>query len=45
MFKGDMAEKYLNLEKLGFEMFTLEDYEKAFNSMKSGKISKAVFKL
>ncbi len=39
-----MAERYLDFEELGIEEFHLEEYEKAFKSLKSGRISKAVFK-
>ena len=41
----DMASDYLNYKKLGVEMFTLENYAQALATLKSGKISKAVFEI
>ena len=41
---SSMASTYLNLDKLGIKIYPLEDFEKAFDALKKGKISKAIFK-
>ena len=41
----DMGKDYLSYQKLGVEMFKLEDYAQALATLKSGKISKAVFEI
>ncbi len=40
-----MAEKYLDYQKLGINIYSLDEYEEAFKALQSGKISKAVFKI
>lgn len=40
-----MADKYLDYQKLGIQMFTLSQYREALDMLKKGQISKAVFKL
>ena len=41
----DMSKDYLSYKKLGVEMFKLQDYAEALSSLKSRKISKAVFEI
>ena len=41
----DMAKDYLSYQKLGVEMFKLQDYAAAISALRSGKISKAVFEI
>ncbi|XP_076255799.1 uncharacterized protein LOC143193464 [Rhynchophorus ferrugineus] len=40
-----LGDRYLNYKKLGVEVFSLNDYQKAIQLLKAGKIAKAVFKL
>ncbi len=42
---ANMANRYLDYDKLGIEVFALEKYEEAISRLKSGSISKAVFKI
>ena len=41
----DMSKDYLDYKKLGVGMFKLGDYAQALSTLKSGKISKAVFEI
>lgn len=36
--------RYLNYEALGIQVFALSQYEEAIEKLKTGEISKAVFK-
>lgn len=40
-----LGTRYLDYSKLGVEVFTLKEYQKAMDLLKVGKIAKAVFKL
>ncbi|XP_046989678.1 D-arabinitol dehydrogenase 1-like [Schistocerca americana] len=40
-----LGPKYIDYQKLGVKIFSLADYEQAIAEMKSGTISKAVFKI
>nr|XP_026483345.1 D-arabinitol dehydrogenase 1-like [Vanessa tameamea] len=40
-----MGDRYLNYEKLGIKTYPLSSYQDALNDLKTGKISKAVFKI
>lgn len=39
-----MGTKYLSFEKLGIKTFKLSEYREAMAALKSGEISKAIFK-
>ena len=41
----DMAEKYLNYEKLGIAVFDLPNYQSALDALSRAEISKAVFEM
>lgn len=41
----DMAEKYLNYDKLGIAVFDLPSYQSALDALSRAKISKAVFEM
>lgn len=41
----DMAEKYLNYDKIGVQLFKLENYMQALASLRKGQIAKAVFEI
>ncbi|XP_060533384.1 uncharacterized protein LOC132706211 [Cylas formicarius] len=40
-----LGSRYLDYERLGIEVFSLDDYQAALDKLKSGKIAKAVFKM
>uniref|UniRef100_A0A1B6FK96 Enoyl reductase (ER) domain-containing protein n=1 Tax=Cuerna arida TaxID=1464854 RepID=A0A1B6FK96_9HEMI len=40
-----MGSSYLDYEKLGIQVFPLEKYQEAFDALRKGLISKAIFKL
>ncbi len=40
-----MAETYLDFDKLGIKVYPLAQYEEAFEDLKKGAVSKAVFKM
>ena len=40
---SSMADRYIDLDRLGAETFKLDDYEAAMEKLKRGEISKAVF--
>ncbi|XP_063376533.1 D-altritol 5-dehydrogenase-like [Cydia fagiglandana] len=40
-----MGDRYLDYKKLGIKTYSLEQYEQAFVDLKSGSISKAMFKI
>lgn len=40
-----MGSRYLNYNKLGIRVYDLKDYEEAFDDLKTGSISKAMFRL
>lgn len=40
-----MGEAYLDYKKLGIGVYRLNQYEEALSALKSGDISKAVFKI
>merc|ERR1712150_104323 len=42
---SNMYPRYINLQSLGVRKFAFTDYQSAFNELKSGKISKAVFEM
>ena len=42
---GNMASKYLDYEKLGIGVYTLENYKESLAKLKHGKISKIIFEL
>ena len=39
----DMADSYLDLERLGIKLFPLQEYSTALKSLKDGSVSKAMF--
>ena len=41
----DMAEKYLNYDKLGIAVFDLTNYQSALDSLSRAEVSKAVFEM
>lgn len=41
----DMAEKYLNYDKLGIAIFDLPSYQSAIDALSRAEISKAVFEM
>lgn len=40
-----MADSYLQFDKLGIKVYLLSEYKQAFEDLKKGNVSKAVFKL
>ncbi len=40
-----MAGRYLDMEKLGVQIFRLEEYQSALDILKRGSISKAMFNI
>ncbi|CAG0882584.1 unnamed protein product [Cyprideis torosa] len=42
---ANMAEKYLNCEKLGIKIYQLEDFKQCFDDLKKGVITKGVFEI
>ena len=42
---ANLGPRYLAYDKLGVAVFDVGDYEEAINSLKRGKIAKAVFKM
>ena len=42
---ANMGEAYLDLEKLGIEVFALKQFEEAIQKLKAGAISKIMFEL
>ena len=40
-----MPLKYLSYEKMGIKIYAIEDYQDAFDDLRSGRISKAVFEI
>ena len=42
---ADMGERYLDYSKLGIELFSLDEHQRAFKELQSGRISKAVFRI
>ena len=42
---ANMGNEYLDYDKLGIELFKIEDYDMALQKLKDGVISKAVFEL
>ena len=42
---AQMGERYLTAEKLGIELFRIEDYKLALEKLKTGSIAKAMFDL
>jgi D-arabinitol dehydrogenase (NADP+) len=42
---SNMAERYLDVEKLGVEIFKLDQYQAALDKLKDGSISKAMFNM
>jgi len=40
-----MGDRYLNFDKMGIQIFNIQEYETAIGRLKAGAISKAVFKL
>lgn len=40
-----MGDTYLNFDKLGIKVYSLSEYKEAFEDLKKGTISKAMFKL
>ena len=42
---GNLGEKYLSYEKLGVEVFKIEEFQDAISQLKQGRIAKAVFEM
>ena len=42
---GSMASKYIDYEKLGIGVYTLDNYKQALTKLQHGKISKIIFEL
>ena len=41
----NVGRKYLDIDGLGIQLFGLEDYKRAMDTLKRGEISKAMFKI
>ena len=44
-FVAGMQSKYVSYEKMGMKIYQMEDYQKAFNDPRAGRIPKAVFQM
>lgn len=40
-----MGDRYLNYDKLGVKVYSLKEYEKAIEELKTGRVSKVMFKI